>query len=1319
MDIWEGIKINILKFLRGKLVPPRTPVTPAEVKAVVGNKDNSELFRTYGITNDALRQVIADQNLIIYERSSIYQVVDRSLCFTGDTKVALLDGRDIEIKQLVEEFNQGKVNYVYSIDNVGRRLVRSPIKWVGKTGTKEIIKVVLDDGSEIKCTPNHLFMLRDGSYKEAKDLQHDESLMPLYRYIDNYKRKGYWRIYNPFNQHINKEKEYCVQYLYFNKDRPKGTIVHHAFKNFYDFNQNKLDDTPDNHQIITKSEHNSIHADLHPKQSWMIILKTTNYAKYLEWCRNISISRIAKKIPTWQTGLTKETDERLSKLSKKMTGVKYPEERTFNSVVTQLQNKRGISREEAIKIYQFNRTNILCPICGKLMDPHRKTCSYECKYEKQRIDKITPWNKGLKNHKVKEIIQLDVVEDVYDLTVEPYHNFALTAGVFVHNCHALMSAACVAFADCATIRSPLHGSTVWVTSDNKEYRYQLEKMLDVINIEEVIYDWAWTCAAFGDMFVEIFGEPGVGIVCVNDDNHPINVSRVDHNGRLVGFFQTPLGYATSDTRKLLAPWDQVHFRLLGAKKRRPLYQDQQYSEFRTISIMTPDARRLTSKYGTSILADALPVWKRLRLAEDSIMIARIMKSPQRFLFKVVIPDDNSNAEAVANLVDQYQAEIKRCLVGDTKIALLNNTNPTIREMAENKEKYIGKYVYSINPITKAIEPDKIVDVVKTVVDATVMRVHLDNEEYVDCTPDHRFMMRDGSFKEAKDLTRGYSLMPLYMRINDERRRKVFNPKTGKFSLVYKLVSECIDGKTPTDCVVHHENENKLDDDPSNLKIVTKHDHMSIHHLFKDKIITKHGTNEAWNKGLTKETDERVAKYAKTVGEVQRDLYALGLKKVWNKGLTKEEDPRMRIISEKVKESNPMGRPEVRANASKSKMGNHNKPRVLRETRICQCGCDGTFECKSNSEQTYIHNHHRKNKRNSLDHNQKIAFAHSKHEHAVVNHKVVRVEVLPYTIDTYDISTEKNHNFALSCGIFVHNSRALNLDSTAPNYLDRFNAMAGAEDLIFPVWGDANNLTVETLGGETDIRWIADVNKLEDQLITALKVPKQLLAGFSGEGGGGFEGGTALERMDIRFSRQARRVQRSIISGLTRMAQIHLAYQGMDPDLSLFQIHMAETSSAEEVELQDSLGKSVDATRAFYDMLVEMIGVDLDKKTLVKYMNEKFWKLSDLDIETLYLEGDAAALQPDQRDMPVAGVEGPGAGEEIPPEEGEAPPETPEVGAEEAPAGAPAAPNPFRENLSISDLKSPLPCHKSGQIWESTWKDIPINIINTPLNEGSK
>ena len=38
------------------------------------------------------------------------------------------------------------------------------------------------------------------------------------------------------------------------------------------------------------------------------------------------------------------------------------------------------------------------------------------------------------NHRVVSVRLLQKREDCYDLTVEKYHNFALSAGVFVHNC---------------------------------------------------------------------------------------------------------------------------------------------------------------------------------------------------------------------------------------------------------------------------------------------------------------------------------------------------------------------------------------------------------------------------------------------------------------------------------------------------------------------------------------------------------------------------------------------------------------------------------------------------------------------------------------------------------------------------------------------------------------------------------------------------------------------------------------------------------------------------------------------------------------------
>ncbi len=122
-------------------------------------------------------------------------------CFVGNTKVALLDGREISFKQLVKEHKKGKKNYCYTIDKEGRVVV-APIKHPRITKKKaELVKVVLDNNEEIECTPDHKFMLRDGSYKQAKNLKSNDSLMPLYRKISKIGGKitisGYEMVMNP------------------------------------------------------------------------------------------------------------------------------------------------------------------------------------------------------------------------------------------------------------------------------------------------------------------------------------------------------------------------------------------------------------------------------------------------------------------------------------------------------------------------------------------------------------------------------------------------------------------------------------------------------------------------------------------------------------------------------------------------------------------------------------------------------------------------------------------------------------------------------------------------------------------------------------------------------------------------------------------------------------------------------------------------------------------------------------------------------------------------------------------------------------------
>ena len=103
-----------------------------------------------------------------------------SLCFTGDTKIRTLDGKTQTLVELKSRFESGDDLWVYSVDKNGD-FIPGKVTDVFLTGVSNLLtKVTLDNGVELKCTPDHLFMSRDGNWVKAKDLASGDSLMPLY-----------------------------------------------------------------------------------------------------------------------------------------------------------------------------------------------------------------------------------------------------------------------------------------------------------------------------------------------------------------------------------------------------------------------------------------------------------------------------------------------------------------------------------------------------------------------------------------------------------------------------------------------------------------------------------------------------------------------------------------------------------------------------------------------------------------------------------------------------------------------------------------------------------------------------------------------------------------------------------------------------------------------------------------------------------------------------------------------------------------------------------------------------------------------------------
>lgn len=98
-----------------------------------------------------------------------------------NTPIPLIDGRVITIEELAKEYEGGKENYVYSVQDETHQVVPGKVVWCGKNYTAEkMVKVTLDDGGTVYLAPEHEFIMRDGSKKRADKIYIGDSVMPFY-----------------------------------------------------------------------------------------------------------------------------------------------------------------------------------------------------------------------------------------------------------------------------------------------------------------------------------------------------------------------------------------------------------------------------------------------------------------------------------------------------------------------------------------------------------------------------------------------------------------------------------------------------------------------------------------------------------------------------------------------------------------------------------------------------------------------------------------------------------------------------------------------------------------------------------------------------------------------------------------------------------------------------------------------------------------------------------------------------------------------------------------------------------------------------------
>lgn len=637
-------------------------------------------------------------------------------CFDLNTKIRLTCGCSMPLRDIITLHNKGVELEVYSYDHSTGKIVPDKIANAQITGYNvDTVEVTLDNGISEICTPEHLWMLRDGTYKQAIELKPDDSLMPLYRRSTvhtTYKGLTYEELYHPGLNEWELTHRSFGKYWDIVEDGD-GKIIHHD-------NKNPMDNSKQNILGITRSEHGKIHAmDMwdgkkrgEPGRSDLIIparcdicYRTYNkdYRKHSNTCSPRCFEIFEKNEHGYNTWEVRKDEEQYKFVTVTCSNCGKEIQKTVATL--RERGKRLLCCDDKIcmkRTEDLNRLHVRNPEgCTKI--EFRKCITCGKTFVTKTIDSYTACSIKCAN------------DDIHQKRRDKISNRVL---IKCDNCGKT-----------ALVSRRIVDRRKYNSCENKECR-------------KIIHQFNWRYNQFnGKMQSDV--EFGKCIIC----------------GKPVTFNERKKGYEyfTCGTKKCS----------IAAMQRGVIRNDcSPYLNHKVVSVNPLKDKYVvgdiqTEKYHNFGLESGAIVHNSLVTSYETYFLPQ--NKGKRYVEFDQLPTPlniRDISDELKYFRDQLVSDLE-CLSLDTKIPLLNGATLTLQEIIDQYEKGVeNMYVHSYDNNTGKIVPGKITWAGITRKNTKVIRVHLDNGEYVDSTIDHPFMMRDGKYRNAEDLKPGDLLKPL-------------------------------------------------------------------------------------------------------------------------------------------------------------------------------------------------------------------------------------------------------------------------------------------------------------------------------------------------------------------------------------------------------------------------------------------------------------------------------------------------------------------------------------------------------------------------------
>lgn len=203
------------------------------------------------------------------------------------------------------------------------------------------------------------------------------------------------------------------------------------------------------------------------------------------------------------------------------------------------------------------------------------------------------------------------------------------------------------------------------------------------------------------------------------------------------------------------------------------------------------------------------------------------------------------------------------------------------------------------------------------------------------------------------------------------------------------------------------------------------------------------------------------------------------------------------------------------------------------------------------------------------------------ENALLLNRLTKSSILRVIeVEVADMPKERVQPYLQRVKTLVEQKTSINDGNRMSEYT---NPGAMENNVYVPTRNGIGAIQTQQIGGDVNVRDIADIDYFKNKFYGSMKIPKQYLGDT--DDATGFNGGTSLSIVSSRYAKTVKRIQACMKQALTDVVNILLIDRGLDTYVNKFTLQMQEPVTQEELDKRDSLSAEIQIT----DDIMRMLG----------------------------------------------------------------------------------------------------------------------------------